>query len=151
MTFETLFLFSGLSFHALTDLRTRALPAASLFCLAGVIIGLSHDAFKVITVLLTVIWGIGIGEKALALLFLFHPTTLFLLAPAYASRTSNMALGDLLILAGIAAAFPSFAVLFALLGIELWRNWWKWRRLGAGTPLVPGILIGISVYLFAIN
>lgn len=151
MSIETLFLFSGLSFQALSDLRWRTAPAASMFCLAGVLLGFSQDPKRVLVALLILLWGLGLGTTWAAYLFLLHPTSLLLIPWGYAVRTAQAGLPDLLILVGIGAALPWPVLLLAALGIEVWRHWWRWRYPSAKRmPMIPGVAFGYGVYLLVV-
>lgn len=147
MTTAALFLFSGLSLQALADLRWRTAPAATLFCLAGLLFGLTQDPTRVVVTLLVLVWGLGVGADMLAPLFLLHPTTFLLMPWGYALRTHKAGLNDLLVLTGVGMAFSWPMLLLAVLGVEVWRNWWQLRRPDlTRMPVVPGIAFGCSVY-----
>lgn len=151
MTAEIFFLFSGLSFQALSDLRWRSAPAAMLFCVAGVVLGFHQDPSRVVAALLLLLWGLGLGSQWAAYLFLLHPTTLLLMPWGYAARKAKIELDDLFVLAGLGTALSWPALLLAVLGVELWRNWWRWRWPTAERmPMVPGVALGCGVYLIVV-
>lgn len=151
MTAEVFFLFSGLSFQALSDLRWRTAPAAMLFCVAGVVLGFPQNPGRVVAALLLLLWGLGLGTRWAAYLFLVHPTTLLLMPWGYAARKHTIEFDDLFVLTGLAAALSWPALLLSVLGIEVWRNWWRWRwPAEQRMPMVPGVALGCCVYLLVV-
>lgn len=151
MTAEVFFLFSGLSFQALADLRWQSAPAAMLFCVGGVAIGFHQDPVRIVAALLLLLWGLGLGTQWAAYLFLLHPTTLLLMPWGHAARKAKIGLDDLLVLTGLGAALSWPALLLAILGIEAWRNWWRWRWPAEKRfPMMPGVAFGCCVYLIVI-
>ena len=56
---------------------------------------------------------------------------------------------DLLAISGLVCIFPLPAVLFSLLGLELWRRFWIRRKTGL-IPALPGLLLGILIYVLVV-
>jgi hypothetical protein len=133
------------------DLRYRLVPAIEIFFLASLFIAASGSLPKVLAIVLTVAWGIFASFPGfLVIPALFFPPAWILLLTGFGVRRGLIGRADLLALAGIASLFPWTAVVLSVLGVELWRRWWRKRYPNDGlSPALPGMLLGLSVFSLA--
>ena len=68
------------------------------------------------------------------------------LLTGYGVRMGVVGRADLFAMGGIAALYPWPATLLALIGVELWRRWWR-ARYGGPAPAIPGMFLGVLAYL----
>jgi hypothetical protein len=98
-------------------------------------------------VLLACLWGIFRNLSGwFAIPLLFYPPVWPVLFTGYGYRKGIIGRADLLAISGLACLFPLPAVLLSLLGLELWRRLWIRRQQG-NIPALPGLLLGLIVYL----
>lgn len=133
---------------SLADLRYRLVPAIEIFFLASLLIAAPESLPQILAIVLAVSWGIFLSFPGfLVIPALFFPPAWLLLLTGFGVRRGLIGRADLLALAGIASLFPWTALVFAVLGVELWRRWWRKRypsdRL---SPALPGMLLGLSVF-----
>lgn len=133
------------------DLRYRLVPAIEIFFLASLFIAAPASFPQVLAILLAVAWGIFASLPGfLVIPALFFPPAWVLLLTGFGVRRGLIGKADLLALAGIAALFPWTAVVLSVLGVELWRRWWRKRYPSDGlSPALPGMLLGLSVFSLA--
>jgi hypothetical protein len=133
------------------DLRYRLVPAIEIFFLASLFISASGSLLQVLAIALAVAWGIFASFPGfLVIPALFFPPAWILLLTGFGVRRGLIGRADLLALAGIASLFPWTAVVLSVLGVELWRRWW--RKLYPSdvlSPALPGMLLGLSVFSLA--
>jgi hypothetical protein len=77
---------------------------------------------------------------------MFYPPVWPVLLTGYGYRKGIIGRADLLAISGLACLFPLPAVLLSLSGLEVWRRFWVRRQMG-NIPAVPGLLLGLIVYL----
>jgi hypothetical protein len=148
MTDATPFWLLSFALFSFADLRYRLVPAIEIFFLASLFIAASGSLLQVLAIVLAVAWGIFTSFPGfLVIPALFFPPAWVLLLTGFGVRRGLIGRADLLALAGIASLFPWTAVVLAVLGVELWRRWWRKRypsdRL---SPALPGMLLGLSVF-----
>jgi len=98
-------------------------------------------------VLLACLWSIFRNVSGwLAMPLLFYPPVWPVLFTGYGYRKGIIGRADLLAISGLACLFPFPAVLLSLLGLEVWRRLWI-RRQGGDIPALPGLLLGLLIYL----
>lgn len=133
------------------DLRYRLVPAIEIFFLASLFIAAPASFPQVLAIVLAVAWGIFASLPGfLVIPALFFPPAWVLLLTGFGVRRGLIGRADLLALAGIAALFPWTAVVLSVLGVELWRRWWRKRYPSDGlSPALPGMLLGLSVFSLA--
>ena len=146
MVAEYLF-FLAISVLSLRDIRSYVAPGAWLLGMGGLILGLYVNPFRTLIISALVLWVLLEGRPAWLLLFLLHPVTFLLTPIAYGVLADQVGIGDLLVLVSIAALFPWFALLFAVLGMQLWMDWWKLAYRSGPVPLLPGIGFGFGLWL----
>ena len=151
MTDATLFWLLSFALFSFADLRYRLVPAIEIFFLASLFIAASGSLPKVLAIVLTVAWGIFASFPGfLVIPALFFPPAWILLLTGFGVRRGLIGRADLLALAGIASLFPWTAVVLSVLGVELWRKWWRKRYPSDGlSPALPGMLLGLSVFSLA--
>jgi hypothetical protein len=148
VTTAELFALASLALFSLADLRYRVVPGVTLFFLGAAAVAAPDDPLRVGLVVLAVAWGALRGWPAyLVLPALVHPATWAVLLTGAGVRQGVIGRADLVALGGLACLFDWFVPLAALLGVELWRQWWG-RRGVSPVPALPGMLVGLGGYLF---
>ena len=66
----------------------------------------------------------------------------------YGVRVGVVGRGDLPAAGALACLFPWSAPVLAFLGVETWRRLWVRLGLPGPLPALPGMLMGLAVYLF---
>ena len=151
MTDATPFWLLSFALFSFADLRYRLVPAIEIFFLASLFIAASGSLPQVLAIVLAVAWGIFASLPGfLVIPALFFPPAWVLLLTGFGVRRGLIGRADLLALAGIASLFPWTAVVLSVLGVELWRRWWRKRYPNDGlSPALPGMFLGLSVFSLA--
>ncbi|MGD2155409.1 MAG: hypothetical protein PVG14_06005 [Anaerolineales bacterium] len=137
----------SLVLFSLADLRYRAAPGVAAFFLAAVLLGAPADPLRATLVVLAVCWGIWSWWPFLLVLpLLLYPFTWAVLLTGGGVRRGIVGRADLLALGGLACLFDWPAPALALIGVEMWRWWWRKQRMEP-VPALPGMLLGLCVYL----
>lgn len=147
MTLSESFVLVSFTLFSLADLRYRLVPGIELFFLGTILLALPASPLQVGVVLFACIWGLLGLSGSLALPLLFYPPAWPVLLTGYGYRKGMIGRADLLAIGGIACLFPFPAVLLSLLGLEAWRRFWIRRQPGF-IPALPGLLLGLLVFLF---
>ncbi len=139
---------------SLVDLRYRVVPGVEIVFLGAVLIASPANPWAVCAVVLAVGWGwvpvqpFSGGRtwpNALALPLMFYPPAWPVLLTGSGVRLGIVGRGDLLAAGSLALVFPWPALIFALIGLEIWRRWWVQR--GSETmPALPGMAFGLLCY-----
>ncbi|NPV85707.1 MAG: hypothetical protein HPY45_06825 [Anaerolineae bacterium] len=88
-----------------------------------------------------------LGLSALWLwLLLFHPAAWMVCWLGFSMRQGVAGEADVYAIAGLACVLPWQAQAAAMLGLELWRRWWSYRKLPGYMPALPGLLLGAFGY-----
>lgn len=145
MTLSESFVLVSFTLFSLADLRYRLVPGIELFFLGTILLALPASPLQVGIVLFACIWGLLGVSGWLALPLLFYPTTWPVLLTGYGYRKGMIGRADLLAIGGLACLFPFPAVLFSLLGLELWRRIWIQRHSGP-IPALPGLSLGLLMF-----
>ena len=141
------FAVTALALFSLSDLRTRLAPGIEWFFLGAVLITAPAAPLVTGLVALAAMWGLLPGLPGwLALPLLFLPSTWPVLLTGFGVRRGVVGRADLLAIAGLACLFPWPALVLSMLGLEAWRRLWRLRQAGP-VPAIPGMLLGILVYL----
>mgnify|MGYP000227013067 CR=1 FL=1 len=141
------FAVTALALFSFADLRTRLVPGIEVFFLASVLISAPTHPLTTILVVLAFAWGwLSSIPGGLVLPLLFLPSTWPVLLAGFGVRQGVVGRADLLAIAGLACLFPWPALVLAMLGLEAWRRFWRWRQ-GGPVPAIPGLLLGILAYL----
>jgi len=77
---------------------------------------------------------------------LFYPFVWPVLFTGHGYRKGIIGRADLLAISGFACLFPFPAVLLSLFSLEVWRRLWVRRKPGT-VPALPGMLVGILIYV----
>ena len=149
MTATELFAVASFMLFSFADLRYRLVPAIEIFFVAALVLSLPDAPLQVGIILLAFAWGwLPRWPSFLALPLLFYPAAWVVLLTGYGVRHGVIGKADLLAVAGLACLFPWPALVLAALGLEGWRRFWVRHKSGP-VPALPGMLLGILVYLFA--
>ena len=145
---ETFSLFSFAVF-SLYDLRFRLAPAIEVFLLAAAVLACwTTPPLQVIMVIFAVLWGLGDWLPGwLPVILFFHPATWPILIIGAGVRRELIGRADLMALGGIACIFPWPALVLSILGFEFWRRWWVSRRNDGPIPAIPGLFLGLTVFV----
>lgn len=148
MTISESFALVSFTLFSFADLRYRLVPGIELFFLGAVLLTLPVTPFATGLIVLACVWGIfrNVGGW-FALPLLFYPAAWPVLLTGYGYRKGLIGRADLLAISGLACLLPLSAVLFSLVGLEVWRRIWIRRQAGV-IPALPGLLLGILVFLF---
>ena len=147
MTITETFALVSFSLFSYADLRYRLVPGIEVFLLGTILLTLPITPLQTGIILLACLWGIFRNLSGwFALPLLFYPPAWPVLLTGYGYRKSIIGRADLLAISGLACLFPFPAVLLSLLGLELWRRLWV-RRQHGDIPALPGLLLGLIVYL----
>jgi hypothetical protein len=132
----------------LADMRYRVAPGILVVYLAALYLGTLGDPFRAASVALAVFWGHWRSWPGmLAWPALLHPSAWVVMLAGYGVRLGAVGRGDLLAAGFLACLFPWPAPVLAFLGVEVWRRLWVQRGLPSPLPALPGMLIGLAVYL----
>ena len=133
----------------LADLRYRVAPGILVVYFAALFLETYSDPLQAASVALAVIWGhCRSWPGVLAWPALLHPSAWVVMLAGYGVRIGVVGRGDLLAAGVLACLFPWPAPALALLGVETWRRLWVRRGLPGPLPAMPGMLLGMAVYLF---
>jgi hypothetical protein len=148
MTLAESFALVSFALFSFADLRYHLVPGIELFFLGTILLTVSSTLFQTGIILLACAWGIFRNISGwFTLPLLFYPPAWPVLLTGYGYRKGVIGRADLLAVSGLACLFPLSAVLLSLLGLELWRRLWIRRRMGL-IPALPGLLLGLLVFLF---
>lgn len=147
MTLTETFALVSFSLFSYADLRYRLVPGIEVFLLGTILLTFPATPIQTGIVLLACLWGVFRNLSGwFAIPLLFYPPVWPVLFTGYGYRKSIIGRADLLAISGLACLFPLPAVLLSLLGLELWRRLWV-RRQHGDIPALPGLLLGLIVYL----
>ena len=147
MTLAETFALVSFSIFSYADLRYRLVPGIEVFLFGTILLTFPATPIQTGIVLLAGLWGIFCNLSGwFAIPLLFYPPVWPVLFTGYGYRKSIIGRADLLAISGLACLFPLPAVLLSLLGLELWRRLWIRRQQG-NIPALPGLLLGLIVYL----
>ena len=147
MTLAETFSLVSFSIFSYADLRYRLVPGIEVFLLGTILLTFPATPIQTGIVLLACLWSIFRNLSGwFAIPLLFYPPVWPVLFTGYGYRKSIIGRADLLAISGLACLFPLPAVLLSLLGLELWRRLWV-RRQHGDIPALPGLLLGLIVYL----
>ena len=147
MTLTETFALVSFSLFSYADLRYRLAPGVEVFLFGTILLTFPTTPLQSSIVLLACLWGIFRKLSGwIAIPLLFYPPVWPVLFTGYGYRKGIIGRADLLAVSGLACLFPFPAVLLSLLGLELWRRLWV-RRQHGDIPALPGLLLGLIVYL----
>ena len=147
MTLTETFALVSFSIFSYADLRYRLVPGIEVFLFGTILLTFPATPIQTGIVLLACLWSILRNLSGwFAIPLLFYPPVWPVLFTGYGYRKSIIGRADLLAISGLACLFPLPAVLLSLLGLELWRRLWV-RRQHGDIPALPGLLLGLIVYL----
>lgn len=147
MTLAETFALVSFSIFSYADLRYRLVPGIEVFLLGTILLTFPATPIQTGIVLLACLWSIFRNLSGwFAIPLLFYPPVWPVLFTGYGYRKGIIGRADLLAISGLACLFPFPAVLLSLLGLELWRRLWIRRQQG-NIPALPGLLLGLIVYL----
>ena len=147
MTLAETFALVSFSLFSYADLRYRLVPGIEVFLFGTILLTFPVTPIQTGIVLLACLWSIFRNLSGwFAIPLLFYPPVWPVLFTGYGYRKSIIGRADLLAISGLACLFPLPAILLSLLGLELWRRIWVRRQKG-NIPALPGLLLGLIVYL----
>lgn len=147
MTLAETFALVSFSIFSYADLRYRLVPGIEVFLFGTILLTFPATPIQTGIVLLACLWSIFRNLSGwFAIPLLFYPPVWPVLFTGYGYRKGIIGRADLLAISGLACLFPLPAVLLSLLGLELWRRLWIRRQQG-NIPALPGLLLGLIVYL----
>ena len=147
MTLAETFALVSFSIFSYADLRYRLVPGIEVFLFGTLLLTFPATPIQTGIVLLACLWSIFRNLSGwFAIPLLFYPPVWPVLFTGYGYRKGIIGRADLLAISGLACLFPLPAVLLSLLGLELWRRLWIRRQQG-NIPALPGLLLGLIVYL----
>ena len=147
MTLAETFALVSFSIFSYADLRYRLVPGIEVFLFGTILLTFPATPIQTGIVLLACLWSIFRNLSGwFAIPLLFSPPVWPVLFTGYGYRKGIIGRADLLAISGLACLFPLPAVLLSLLGLELWRRLWIRRQQG-NIPALPGLLLGLIVYL----
>ena len=147
MTLAETFALVSFSIFSYAELRYHLVPGIEVFLFGTIILTFPATPIQTGIVLLACIWSIFRNLSGwFAIPLLFYPPVWPVLFTGYGYRKGIIGRADLLAISGLACLFPLPAVLLSLLGLELWRRLWIRRQQG-NIPALPGLLLGLIVYL----
>ena len=147
MTLAETFALVSFSIFSYADLRYRLVQGIEVFLFGTILLTFPATPIQTGIVLLACLWSIFRNLSGwFAIPLLFYPPVWPVLFTGYGYRKGIIGRADLLAISGLACLFPLPAVLLSLLGLELWRRLWV-RRQHGDIPALPGLLLGLIVYL----
>lgn len=134
----------------LIDLRHWSVKIAPFFFWGAAIYSFTQNPFYAAVIVMAVGWGMWRWPNYLLLLVLFTPAAWPVLLYGHTYNAKLSGPHDLLIVASIALVYSWPAVVAAILGVEVWRRWFRWRfPLYAKFPGIAGQFIGLTGYILA--
>jgi len=147
MSLSESFALVSFTLFSFADLRYRLVPGIEWFLLGTILLTFPSNPLQSGLILVACGWGLLRNLSGwFALPLLFYPPAWPVLLTGYGYRKGLIGRADLLAIAGLACLFPLPAVVLSLLGLELWRRVWV-RRQSGSIPALPGMLLGLSVFL----
>ncbi|MBI5824459.1 MAG: hypothetical protein HZB18_10565 [Chloroflexi bacterium] len=147
MTLAETFALVSFSIFSYADLRYRLVPGIEVFLLGTILLTFPATPIQTGIILLACLWSIFRNLSGwFAIPLLFYPPVWPVLFTGYGYRKGIIGRADLFAISGLACLFPLPAVLLSLMGLELWRRLWIRRQQG-NIPALPGLLLGLIVYL----
>ncbi len=147
MSLSESFALVSFTLFSFADLRYRLVPGIEWFLLGTILLTFPSNPLQSGLILLACGWGVLRNLSGwFALPLLFYPPAWPVLLTGYGYRKGLIGRADLLAIAGLACLFPLPAVLFSLLGLEIWRRVWV-RRQSGSVPALPGMLLGLLAFL----
>lgn len=147
MTLAETFALVSFSLFSYADLRYRLVPGIEVFLFGTILLTFPATPIHTGIVLLACLWSIFRNLSGwFAIPLLFYPPVWPVLFTGYGYRKGIIGRADLFAISGLVCLFPLPAVLLSLLGLELWRRLWIRRQQG-NIPALPGLLLGLIVYL----
>ena len=151
MTLTETFALVSFSIFSYADLRYRLVPGIEVFLFGTILLTFPVTPIQTGIVLLACLWSIFRNLSGwFAIPLLFYPPVWPVLFTGYGYRKGIIGRADLFAISGLACLFPLPAVLLSLFGLELWRRFWVRRQTGS-IPALPGMFIGLLVYIVAGN
>ncbi|MBK7453928.1 MAG: hypothetical protein IPJ46_09515 [Anaerolineales bacterium] len=148
MTLTDSFALVSFTLFSFADLRYRLVPGIELFLFGTILIAAPVTPSRTAIILFACAWGVLRNSSGLyAVPLLLFPCAWPVLLTGYGYRKGLIGRADLLAISGLACLFPLSAVILSLLGLEVWRRFWIRRRAGP-VPALPGLLLGLIVFLF---
>ena len=143
-----LLLLAAFAMLSLADLRYRVAPGIVVVYFAALFLETTSDPLQAVSVALAVIWGHWRSwPGVLVWPALLHPAAWVVMLAGYGVRMGVVGRGDLLAAGALACLFPWPAPALAFLGVEAWRRLCVRRGLPGPLPAMPGMLMGLAVYL----
>ncbi len=147
MTLTETFALVSFSIFSYADLRYRLVPGIEVFLFGTILLTFPATPLQTGIVLLACLWSIFCNLSGwFAIPLLFYPPVWPVLFTGYGYRKGIIGRADLLAVSGLACLFSLPAVLFSLLGLEVWRRFWI-RRQGGDIPAIPGMFLGLLMYV----
>lgn len=147
MTLTETFALVSFSIFSYADLRYRLVPGIEIFLFGTILLTFPATPVQTGIILFACVWGIFRRLSGwFTVPLLFYPPAWPVLVTGYGYRKGILGRADLLAICGLACLFPFHAVLFALLGLEVWRRFWVNRQTG-NIPALPGMFFGFLTYL----
>jgi hypothetical protein len=141
-------LFAGFAALAVADMRYRTAPGMAALYLAALYLQAGDDPWQAAAVGLAVIWGQWRAWPGmLAWPALLHPAAWVVMLAGHGVRMGVVGRGDLLAAGALACLFPWPGPVLAFLGVEAWRRLWLRRGWPGPLPALPGMCVGLAVYL----
>lgn len=147
MTLSEAFALASFALFSYADLRYRLVPGIEIFLVGTILLTVSATPIQTGIILLACAWSLFRNLSGWFVLpLLFYPPTWPVLFTGYGYRRGMIGRADLLAIGSLACLFSLPTVLFALLGLEIWRRFWIRRQTGS-IPAIPGLLLGLIAFL----
>ncbi len=131
---------------SLADLRYRVVPGVEIVFFGAILVALPSNPLAASVIVVAVAWGwLQACPNTLALPLMFYPGAWPVLLTGSGVRQGVVGRGDLLAAGSLALVFPWSASILALIGLEIWRRWWK-NKYKHAIPALPGMCFGLMIY-----
>jgi hypothetical protein len=154
---STLFVYEIIYFlifalYCIVDLRFRTVSSIWIFFAGALLLSVGLTPIRTLFVILALGWGLSGQLNFLLVPLFFYPPVWPVLLWGYGYSRSGyppiIDKADLLVMASVACLYPWPASISCVLGVQLWRLWWRQRyKLDTHLPGLPGFLIGLALYL----
>ena len=133
---------------SILDMKYRTVPGIVVVFLGATLLALYNQPLATLIILLAVAWGWIHTWPAKAMLpLLLYPASWPVLVTGTGVREEMVGRGDLLAAGSLALVFPWPALVMSFISLEIWRRWWTSRRDDKYVPALPGMFIGICLYM----
>jgi len=132
----------------IAEIRYNSLSGASVVFGGAVLLALADASWLAVSVFLVVIWGLAQSwPDVMIMLALFHPNAWPIILTGTGVRHGLVGRDYLLTAGVLALVYPWPALVMSFVSLDLWRLWWSKRRQSTQVSALPGMLLGLGLFV----